>query len=190
MLFSFVSGRLAALHWRFACLSPDPARLAPVGVFAKGRGGKSRERYRALWNGSIGFYLAQSIVASIAFNTNIAMLIESAAPGGTHISGNVTAIYSAIGIVGGLVAGRLIEWFKKYALTLLFLCAALGMFYIFSAGSLLPVIIGTVVVGFSFSVCTGFLLSALLLAAVFAVSWIREGRTPSPVRTGARPLSG
>ena len=157
MLFSFVSGWLASFHWRFAYLTF--LLMIPVFILAvflpKGAVVKSKERYRALRKGSFGFYLVQGIISSIAFNTfnaNIAMYIEGAALGGSLVSGNVTAIYSAIGIVGGITTGRFIKRFKKYALTILFLCAAAGMLCIFFADSLLLVSAGTVMVGFSFSV--------------------------------------
>jgi MFS family permease len=157
MVFSFLGGWLASFHWRYAYLAY--LILIPVLVLATrlpiGAVVKSPVRFTGLFNGSMVYYLAQCVITTIAynvFNTNIAMYIEGAGLGDARAAGVVTAFYSAVGIVGGILTGRIIGRLRRYTLSALFAAAGVGMLGICLSQSLALVIVGAFVIGFTFSV--------------------------------------
>jgi MFS family permease len=157
MVFSFLGGWLASYHWRYAYLAY--LLLIPVLVLAsmlpRGVVVKSVVRFTGLFTGPMIYYLIQCAIATIAynvFNTNIAMYIESAGLGDARAAGIVTSIYSAVGIVGGIFTGRIIEKLRRYTLSALFVVAGVGMLGIYLSQSFSLVIIGAFLIGFTFSV--------------------------------------
>jgi MFS family permease len=157
MVFSFVGGWLASYHWRFAYLAY--VLLIPVLILVlllpRGAVIKSPIRFTGLFNRSMTYYLAQCVITTIAynvFNTNIAMFIESGGLGDARTAGVVTAVYSAVGIAGGVLTGRIIGKLGGYTLSVLFAVAGAGMLGIALSQSLALVALGAFLIGFTFSI--------------------------------------
>lgn len=157
MLFSFLGGYLATIGWRYAYLSyliVVPVIilviLLPKGIIQKGS-----TSFKGLFSGALVYYLVQCVIASIGynvFNTNISMYIQAAGLGDSDTAGVITAVYSAVSVVGGILTGKIMAGLGRYTLTVLFIAAGLGMLSIFIGQALILVLVGAFLVGFTFSV--------------------------------------
>ncbi len=156
MVFSFLGGALASIRWQYAYLSYlllIPV-IALVLLLPKGEVVKTETRFRGLFSGSLVYYLIQCVITTIGFNvfnTNIAMYIQEAGLGGARASGAITSLYSAVSVVGGLLAGRIMAKLQRYTLPLVFAVAGVGMLCICAGGSLFIVGAGAFLVGFTFA---------------------------------------
>ncbi len=98
----------------------------------------------------IALFGALEYLFLITFTTNIAMHISGSLAGSTAVSGNLTGIFSGAQIVIGLLLGSIVKIVKKYTLPVAMLCfCAGGVFLVCFPSSLVPLMVGAVLCGFS-----------------------------------------
>lgn len=158
VLFSYLGGRLAAVHWwyaYYAYLLFIPI-LILVLLLPKGKVSERVKgvRFGELWNRQLLFYVVQSLVFGIfffTFQTNIALLIENRGLGGPESAGTVLSLQSAFGIISGVLGGKILDRLKNMSLPTIFLVAAGGLLTIYFSGSIAPIYLAAACIGFVFS---------------------------------------
>lgn len=88
---------------------------------------------------------------STGFQSNISMFIDTEGFGSVTLSGILTAFFMVVGVPVGFALGFYIQKFKRFANVILAALAAVGMILIFTARSLVPVVIGTFLSGVAFA---------------------------------------
>ncbi len=158
VLMSSLGGKLASLCWwytYFSYLLFIPV-LILVGLLPKGsksvqaKGGG----FRQLWNRELLFYICQSMLFGtffFVFQTNIALLIESRGLGGSEVAGTVLSTQSAVGILSGILGGRILGKLKTMSLPTIFLVSGTALLIIFLSGGIAPIFIAAACLGFVFS---------------------------------------
>lgn len=132
-LFSFLGGKLASDCWwhtYFAYLLLLPVLflilLQPAGEPQTQR----QSAYRSICSGDLPFYLCQSVLFAMlffAFQNNVALLLEHRALGNTSVSGRILAVQSTVGILSGVLGGKILSKLKKFALPTIFLVSGFAM---------------------------------------------------------------
>lgn len=87
-----------------------------------------------------------------AFNTNIAMFIESAGFGGADVAGGVTTMFSLIGLPAGFVVGACVGALKRNVVPAACLLCAIGMVAIGLAPNIVVVYVGAFLFGLGFAI--------------------------------------
>lgn len=87
-----------------------------------------------------------------AFNTNIAMFIESAGFGGADVAGGVTTMFSLIGLPAGFVVGACVGALKRNVVPAACLLCAIGMVVVGLAPNIVVVYIGAFLFGLGFAI--------------------------------------
>lgn len=156
--FSFLGGKLAAVCWWYAYFSYllflpvlILVLLLPAGTVSaqEKTGGFSK-----IWNGRLLFYVGQSLLFGFfffVFQTNIALLIDSRALGGPAIAGNVLSVQSALGILSGLLGGRILGRLKRMSLPVIFCVSGAAMAVIYLSGGIGLICLAAACLGFVFS---------------------------------------
>lgn len=158
VMFSYLGGRLASVHWWYAYYSYllfipilILVLLLPKGQVTEAVKGGS---FFSIWNGQLLFYVIQSLLYGIfffTFQTNIALLIEKRALGGAEAAGAVLSIQSALGIISGMLGGKILERLKSQALPVVFLVSAAGLFVIYGSHGMFLIYLASACMGFVFS---------------------------------------
>ena len=88
---------------------------------------------------------------STGFQSNISMFIDTEGMGSVILSGVLTAFFMVVGVPVGFALGFYMQKLKRWSNVIIAVLAAVGMLLIFTAHNLVPVIIGTFLVGVSFA---------------------------------------
>ncbi len=158
VLLSTLGGKLASICWwytYFAYLLFIPV-LILVGLLPKGsktvqaKGGG----FKKLLNKSLLFYICQGILFGtffFVFQTNIALLLENRGLGGSEVAGTVLSTQSAIGIVSGILGGRILGRLKSMSLPTIFLVSGTALLVIFLSNGIALIYVAAACLGFVFS---------------------------------------
>lgn len=156
-LFSFLGGRLAAGGWwhtYFAYLLFLPVLAAILLQPAGEPHAMQSVSLKGLLRWELGFYLVQSILFAMLFFTfqnNVALLLAARGLGDSAVSGRVLAVQSTVGIISGILGGKILSAAGKFALPGIFLVSGCAMLLIFFGGQV-PVFYGAAaMLGFVFS---------------------------------------
>lgn len=156
-LFSYLSGLLSNIHWSYSYLCFLLAIIVIILmtlwlpndklIKEKSDDKKTKLPKRIYWLGliSILFFISINV-----FNTSISLLVENIGLS-SYISGIVTSIYTIIGILAGLLLSKIVKIFQRQTLTFACLLACIGLFILGIANNICLIIIGTILVGFSFA---------------------------------------
>lgn len=157
VLFSYLGGKLAAVCWWYAYFSYllfIPVFLLvlrlPEGNLAK----QESRSFHNLLNGKLLFYLGQGVVFAAffyVFQTNLALLVEARGLGGAQTAGTVLSTQSAVGILSGILGGKILGKLKNMSLACIFAVSGLALLLIYLSGSLVPIYIAAACLGFVFS---------------------------------------
>lgn len=183
MVLLFTSGLLGGIHWNYSYLV-YLAFLPVIFIFIKNLPKDTPPAHRDVQhsgkrgklNGTVYFIALVMFLFGtflFVFQTNIAILVVSKGYGDASTSGLINTIMSAGGMVTGILFGRLLRKFKNLTISVASLIASLGMFLIFSVGTL-PVL-------FIAATCIGFGMSATIPAGSFIVA----NAVPSGMRATA-----
>ena len=157
MLFSFLGGRLSSNGWHHAYLSYLlilPALVCVIFLPSKREIKAGSCRIANLLSPILVFYIACGFflgVFTYAFHTNISLFIRQNGIGDTGIAGNMTTLFSAAGILGGMLTGLCIRKFRSFTLTVCMWCAAAGLLLLWTARSAVLAGIAASVFGLAFS---------------------------------------
>lgn len=153
-LFSYLSGILANITWTYSYLSFFLALIViilciiylPNDKLEKIDKTKEKlpPRIYLLAFISILFFISINV-----FNTNIALLLENIGYK-SDTSGIVTAIYTLIGLIAGLILNKIVKIFKTNTLTVACLLAAIG-FFLIATKNIILIFIGSALLGFAFA---------------------------------------
>ena len=159
VLFSWIGGKLAAECWWYSygafvlflpilllvLMLPKGELAPPPG--AAGKGG--------FWNPSLLFYVGQSIFFAVffyIFQTNLALVVEARGLGDSVLAGQILSCQSAVGIVSGVLGGRVLGKLGDYALPAILACAGVGQLVVYLSGSSAPLFLAAAIMGFFFSI--------------------------------------
>ncbi len=159
VLFSYIGGRLASLCWWYAygafvlfipilflVLMLPKGELSPP---VKGSG------LGELLNPSLLFYVGQSIVFAIFFyilQTNLALLVAERGLGGSELSGKILSCQSAVGIISGVLGGRVLGRLREFSLPVILACTGIAQLIVYFSGSAAPLFFAAGLIGFFFSI--------------------------------------
>lgn len=154
-LFSYFSGLLAKIDWPYSYLCFFTALIVIVlNIYLlpndKLQDTKSNikeklpKRIYLLGIVSILFFISINV-----FNTSIALLLEAMGYG-SDTSGLVTAIYTLIGMVAGLLLNKLVKITKTNTLTFACLLASVG-FFLIATKQIILIFIGSALLGYAFA---------------------------------------
>ena len=159
VLFSYIGGKLAAACWwyaygAFALFIPILALvlMLPKGELAPPPGAAGKGGF---WNSSLLFYVGQSIFFAVffyIFQTNIALLVAQRGLGDSVLSGQILSVQSAVGIVSGVLGGRVLGKLRQYALPVILAAAGAGQLVVFFSGTTAPLFLAAALLGFFFSI--------------------------------------
>lgn len=157
VLFSYLGGKLATICWWYAYFSYlllIPVFLLvlklPEGELVK----QASHGFHNLLNGKLLFYLGQSVVFAAffyVFQTNLALLVEARGLGGAQTAGTVLSMQSAVGILSGILGGKILGKLKNMSLACIFGVSGLALLLIYISGSPMPIYIAAACLGFVFS---------------------------------------
>ena len=159
VLFSYIGGQLAALCWWYAygafalfipilvlVLMLPKGELSPPVKSVEGGG---------LWNSYLLFYVAQSILFAVffyIFQTNLALLVTQRGLGGSQLSGRILSCQSAVGIVSGILGGRVLGRLREFSLPTILACTGIAQLVVYFSRSTLPLFFAAALIGFFFSI--------------------------------------
>lgn len=168
MIFIMLGGILSSFGWRrvyLAYLLLIPVFIGiyiclPQGKLERPEEGKTRSKMPpyVFFMCTIGFlfYILQNV-----FNTNISLFMMETRMGTDQTSSVATMFSTLAGIAGGVTVSANIKRLGKYVVAAAMALTAVGMLAVYMAGSLPIVILGGVLVGYSFSTfapaCTCFI---------------------------------
>ena len=86
-----------------------------------------------------------------AFQNNVALLLEHRALGNTSVSGRILAVQSTVGILSGVLGGRILSKLKKFALPAIFLVSGFAMLLSYFGSQISFFYLAAAMLGFVFS---------------------------------------
>lgn len=108
-----------------------------------------------LLNPSLLFYVGQSIVFAIFFyilQTNLALLVAERGLGGSELSGKILSCQSAVGIISGVLGGRVLGRLREFSLPVILACTGIAQLIVYFSGSAAPLFFAAGLIGFFFSI--------------------------------------
>lgn len=156
-LFSFLGGKLASDCWwhaYFAYLLLLPVLFLILLQPAGEPQAQGQSAYRNICGGDLPFYLCQSVLFAMlffAFQNNVALLLEHRALGNTSVSGRILAVQSTVGILSGVLGGRILSKLKKFALPAIFLISGFAMLLTYFGSHISFFYLTAAMLGFVFS---------------------------------------
>ena len=99
--------------------------------------------------------MGQSIFFAVffyIFQTNIALLVAQRGLGDSVLSGQILSVQSAVGIVSGVLGGRVLGKLRQYALPVILAAAGAGQLVVFFSGPTAPLFLAAALLGFFFSI--------------------------------------
>jgi MFS family permease len=153
MVIAILGGLLARVFWPYAYLvfllfvpaSIAVALLLPRGAAVATTAGNSFSFNRTLvYISAVGLFFS---LLNTAYSTNVAMYLDAARLGDASSAGVATSLMSSVGILAGLLFGRIFRTLRTIILPIAIGLMAAGMFLTFSAGSLPLVFAGGLLCG-------------------------------------------
>ena len=154
-LFSYFSGLLAKINWTYSYLIFFSALIVIVlNIYMlpndklQSIKQKTKEKLpkRIYW---LGFISILFFISINVFNTSIALLLEQIGYK-SDTSGLVTAIYTLIGMIAGLLLNKLVKITKTNTLTISCLIASIG-FFLITSKQIVLIFIGSALLGYAFA---------------------------------------
>ncbi|MDD3392522.1 MAG: MFS transporter [Bacilli bacterium] len=155
-LFSYFSGIFAKTNWQlsYSCFFVSILVFFIVALLLPNdKPLKTKSNHSSKLPGRVyllGFISILFFIGINVFNTSISMLVKDSGYN-SYMSGIVTAIYTIIGIVAGLVLNKVVKIFKKQTLTFASFLAFLGFLIIGFFSNILFIYVGAILLGFAFA---------------------------------------
>lgn len=86
------------------------------------------------------------------FHTNIAMYIDRKGIGDASTAGTVASLLQVIGIIGGLLLGTTVKFFKRFTIGIAILLMAIGTAMVGLSTNFIVICLGACIVGFGFAI--------------------------------------
>lgn len=157
MLFSFLGSKLSVTHWNYAYLAyllVIPALLCvavlPANPLKKG----GKDPVLGTISSLLLFYVLGGFFLgafTYAFHTNVSLFIRQSSLGDVGTAGSMTTLFSAAGILGGLLTGWCIKTCRSFTLALCMGVSAVGFVLLQRSASILGAGIAVCIIGLAFS---------------------------------------
>ncbi|MFR5600945.1 MAG: MFS transporter [Lachnospiraceae bacterium] len=161
VIFSSLGGWLAAKCWwhvYYAFLLFIPI-LILVSMLPKGSitprisnaGGKTGR----VLNINLLFYIGQAILFCLflyIFTNNLALFVSQQNLGGSELTGHILSVKSALGIISGILGGRILKKLGKFSLPTILLTCGISQLAVFFFGGVSALFFAAALEGFFFSI--------------------------------------
>lgn len=160
IVLQMVGGMLAGINWQltfwghvFIVISLIMAIFLPelpkAPEVAQGAGTTKEKVSGAVW--VIAILLLVYNVLNFPIMMNLSVLFEQRNAGGAAVAATTLSLYTVFGCIAGFLFGQLFKMIKKYIIAIGFAICATGALLVFLGQTALIMTIGTVMLGFGFS---------------------------------------
>jgi MFS family permease len=156
MAFQMIGGYLAKINWHYCFLAYLSSIIVFLIVFfwmpeppkkGNANAGSKEKLPGGVYRIAVLYGLANLILMAIVTNNSVAIVMNGYGDSGT--SGISLTGYTAGGLIGGILFGFVVKFFKRFTLPMGYLVAAIGFVLALVATNAMMIIVGTFIVGLS-----------------------------------------